>query len=165
MRTDFLFSHKSDHWATPKDWLELWHKRWSFTFDPCPLRSENNAISKDWKGRVFCNPPYSNIKSFVEKGVLEVNKGNAEFIVFLLPHRSSTKWYHKLIYDYKNERLRKCWKKIELPKRLRFGNADNPAPFDSVLLIYKLNPLKIDYCFKHNSPIRLKNGLCELCDK
>ena len=24
MITDFLFSHKSDHWSTPKEWLEHW---------------------------------------------------------------------------------------------------------------------------------------------
>ena len=130
MNTELIFSKKSDDWSTPKDFYEKLDKEFSFTFDPCPLRSEDkNAMFIDWKGRVFCNPPYSNIRNFLEKGVLEIKRGNAEKVVFLIPARTDTKWFHDLVYGKAEIRF--------IKGRLKFGDAKDNAPFPSMLVIYQ----------------------------
>lgn len=76
---------------------------------------------------MFCNPPYGrNIAKWVQKGFEEAQKPGTK-VVMLLPARTDTKWFH----DY-------CVKgKIEFLKgRIKFGNADNPAPFPSMIVIF-----------------------------
>jgi len=129
MNIDLMFSHKTDHWSTPKAFYDKLDKEFNFGFDPCPLRSKDNAMFKDWVGNVFVNPPYSNIRNFLEKGILEVRKGNASLIVFLVPARTDTKWFHDLIYGKYEIRF--------IKGRLKFGTSNNSAPFPSMLIIIK----------------------------
>jgi hypothetical protein len=94
MNTDVMFSSKSDHWSTPIDFYKKLDAEFKFTCDPCPLNSDFDGLQIAWLGRVFCNPPYSNIKGFIEKGRQEIANGNAELVVFLVPARTDTKWFH-----------------------------------------------------------------------
>jgi hypothetical protein len=68
-------------------------------FDPCPYdpnwSSGVNGIFLDWKPRTFVNPPYSNVRPWVEKAIIESQKGN--FVVMLLKHDSSTAWFRLLM--------------------------------------------------------------------
>lgn len=126
-----LFSRKSNHWSTPKDLYDDLNKEFMFTFDPCPLQSEDVTwLLKDWKGRVFVNPPYSNIANFMDKALLELKKGNIELVVFLVPARTDTKWFHKYVLGMNGE--------IRFIKgRLKFGDSENSAPFPSMVCIFK----------------------------
>lgn len=125
-----LFSHKTDNWSTPKDLLKKLDEEFNFTYDPCPLQSEDiTVLLQEWKGRVFCNPPYSNIRPFLEKALIELKKGNIEIAVFLLFARTDTKWFHDLVYGKHEVRF--------LKGRLKFGNAKNSAPAPSMLVILK----------------------------
>ena len=87
-----------------------------------------DGLSQNWGGySVFCNPPYGReISKWVKKGFEEAQKPGTK-VVMLLPARTDTKWFH----DY-------CVKgKIEFLKgRLKFGNAGNPAPFPSMIVIF-----------------------------
>ena len=128
-----MFSHNSDHWSTPKNYYDEINKEFNFTFDPCPLRcADENALFIEWHGRVFVNPPYSNIRNFIEKGILEVKKGNAEYVVFLVPVRTDTKWFHDLVYNKYELRF--------IKGRLKFGTGQNSAPFPSMLIIVRPCP-------------------------
>ena len=71
-------THKTDNWSTPKYLLDLLEKDFGkFDYDPCPLRTDDKTrLLTDWKGNVFCNPPYSNAKEFLNKALLEIKKGN-----------------------------------------------------------------------------------------
>ena len=130
MNTDLMFSHKTDHWSTPKEFYNKLNEEFNFDYDPCPLKGDdNNALFVDWIGNVFCNPPYSNIRNFLEKGILEVRKGNAKTVVFLIPARTDTKWFHDLLYRKYTIRF--------IKGRLKFGNSKNSAPFPSMLVIVK----------------------------
>lgn len=62
---------------------------------------EDNSLIQKWTGNVWCNPPYSvpNVGLFVTKAVYEVNKGNCNLVVMLLPTNTATKWFHKYIYN------------------------------------------------------------------
>jgi len=119
----------SDHYATPKRFYNQIDKEFNFDFDPCPLRSQVDGLLIDWNGNIYVNPPYSNIEPFIKKGISEIKKGNASKIVFLIPIRSDTKYWHNLIMPFASE--------IRFVKgRLNFNESKSPAPFPCVLVIF-----------------------------
>lgn len=116
-----LFSRKSDNWATPhkmyKEYIE------SGYYDPCPLNSNFDGLSVDWKQKNFVNPPYSKIKQFVDKAIEEHKKGKE--VILLIPARTDTKYFRKLV-DYGCNIL-------FITGRLHFNNS-NSAPFPSCIV-------------------------------
>jgi hypothetical protein len=129
MLNSVVFSSKSDHWATPKDFYDELDAEFGFTFDPCPLMSSEDGSKVKWTGRVFCNPPYSAIGRFLEKGLWHLSQGDCELLVYLIPARTDTAWFH----DY-------CYGKAEIRfirGRLKFGNGKGNAPFPSMLVIFR----------------------------
>ena len=125
-----LFSKKSDHWATPKDIYDKYMN--AGFFDPCPLNATFDGLDPnfDWKKKTYVNPPYSDIRSWLGKALIELEAGNCEEIVFLIPARTDTRWFHELIYN--NE-----YATIEFIKgRLKFGDSKNSAPFPSMFVVF-----------------------------
>ena len=120
-----LFSSANQHWATPRALYLALDAEFGFTYDPCPLAPSGDGLATSWKGkRVYCNPPYGR---GVERWLAKARE--AELAVFLLPARTDTKWWHE--HAMKADEIR------FLRGRLRFGNAENVAPFPSVVLVYK----------------------------
>lgn len=134
-----LFSSKSDDWSTPKDLFMELDREFHFTLDPCA--SDNNhkcdlyytvdedGLSQNWAPHnVFCNPPYGRvIGDWVRKGYNEFLKGAT--VVFLLPARTDTKWFHEYIYGKATIRF--------IKGRLKFGDSIQSAPFPSMIVIFK----------------------------
>lgn len=82
-------------------------------------------------GAVFCNPPYGReIGKWVQKAYEEAKDGTT--VVLLIPARTDTSYFHEFIYGKAEIRF--------IRGRLRFedddGNAADPAPFPSMLVIY-----------------------------
>lgn len=125
MRTEAIFSHKSDHWATPGECREDLYREFALDFDPCPLRAEFDGLGVSWAGkRVFCNPPYSDIPAFLAK------RDEADVTVFLLPSRTGTRWFHETVLPFA--------KVIRfLRGRLKFGGSKTNAPFDSLIAVFE----------------------------
>lgn len=127
----------TDVHGTP-DWLyEALDKEFGFTLDPCcdgsnckcPLfyTPEIDGLQQDWGSEtVFMNPPYSDAESWMKKAY-ESSKSGAT-VVCLLPARTDTKWWHA--YAMKGE-IR------FLRGRLKFGSAIHPAPFPSVVVVFR----------------------------
>jgi site-specific DNA-methyltransferase (adenine-specific) len=124
-----LFSKKSDDWATPQNLYALLDSEFGFDFDPCPLNRTFDGLEVNWGKRNFVNPPYSNQRAFIEKGNLELMRGNAELNVYLLPARTDTKLFHELIYGKSEIRF--------LRGRLKFGDSKNSAPFPSMVCVMR----------------------------
>ena len=122
-----LFSKKSDDWSTPVSLYRELDSEFKFTDDPCPLGGVDGLV-RDWGTRVFCNPPYSNIKGFLEKARVEMEK-KTELAVFLVPSRTDTKWFHEYLYHKAELRF--------IRGRLKFGESKNSAPFPSMLAIFR----------------------------
>lgn len=135
-----LFSSKTNEWATPKLFFEELNKEFNFTLDPCAT-DENHKCEKyytikedgllqDWKNHcVFCNPPYgSSIKHWVKKCYEEHKKNNIT-IVMLIPARTDTSYFHEYIYHKAELRF--------IKGRLKFNDGNNPAPFPSMVVIYR----------------------------
>jgi hypothetical protein len=128
MFNEALISSKSDHWSTPDHVYAELHNEFGFTFDPCPLMATEDGRKAPWAGRVFCNPPYSRIKEFLKKGLFHLAKGDCSLLVYLIPARTDTAWFH----DYcKRGEIR------FLRGRLKFGGAKNSAPFPSMVVVFR----------------------------
>jgi hypothetical protein len=131
-----VFSSKSDHWSTPPDFYAKLNEEFGFTFDPCPLMSTTDGVKTKWTGRVFCNPPYSAIDRFLEKGLFHLAQRDCELLVYLIPARTDTAWFHDHCYGNKAE--------IRFIRgRLKFGGSLNSAPFPSMLVIFREAPLPV----------------------
>lgn len=124
-----VFSSSSDHWATPSVVYDALNAEFAFTFDPCPLNSVEDGLQVKWGGAVYCNPPYSAIPKFIKKGLYHLANGDARLLVYLLPARTDTAWFH----DY-------CLQAAEirfLRGRLKFGAAVFNAPFPSMAVVFR----------------------------
>jgi phage N-6-adenine-methyltransferase len=141
-----LHSSKSNDWGTPKALFDEWNERWGpFNLDPCtspdnPLGTKyfftekDNGLVQDWSKfglfiRFFMNPPYGREGS---KWVLKAHEETQHhFIqgVALLPSRTGTRWFQNIILPN--------YEIIFLPGRIRFVGARDPAPFDSMLVIFR----------------------------
>ena len=121
----------SDNYATPKKFYSQINAEYGFTFDPCPYKHDFswNGLEVDWNGNIYCNPPYSSIEPFIEKGIAEIRKGNAKKIVYLIPVRSDTKYWHNLIMKFASEI-------IFVQGRLNFNDSKSHAPFPCVLIVF-----------------------------
>lgn len=118
------FSHKSDHWTTPKVLYDLYVKE-NGHFDPCPLHCVSfDGLSIPWKEKNFVNPPYSQIDKWVDKAIQESKLHKK--VVLLLPVRTDTKWF---------EKLSKYGITVHFfTGRLKFGDSKNSAPFPLMLV-------------------------------
>jgi hypothetical protein len=86
-----------------------------------------DGLAIDWPDCTFVNPLYSWPLSWVEKAILENQKGKT--IALLLKHDSSTRWY-KLLHQAGAHFLMPS-------ERLRFSDKKS-APFPSIIaLLYK----------------------------
>jgi len=145
-------SGNSDNWSTPRYLLKLLEKDFGkFDYDPCPLKSDDKtSLFKDWKGNVFCNPPYSNVEEFLNKGILEIKKENVKQAIFLIIPRTSTKYWQKYVMTYADE--------IHfINKRLKFGSSNSCAPFPSCIIKFT-NTKKKDYVKTYVYDLRKKVG-------
>ena len=126
-------TRESDHYCTPKDFYQKLHEEFRFTFDPCPLRCETfNGLEVDWNGIVYVNPPYSHIEVWIEKGLTEIRKGNAEKVVYLIPLRTDSWYWHNKILAFSEE--------VRLVRgRLRFGEKKDLAPFGVAVIVFDKN--------------------------
>lgn len=89
-----------DCWYTP---AEILHPLGTFDLDPacdsrCPNRTairmvgpDENGLSMPWFGRVWCNPPFSNVVPWVDR---MINHGNGVMLVFA---RSDAIWFQRAV--------------------------------------------------------------------
>ena len=96
---DHFKAERKQDLTTPREFFDKLHARFRFTMDgaataqnallPC-FSSEGYLLS--WHSeRVFCNPPWSNIRHFIDQAPL------AELAVFLVPARVNAKWFHRAL--------------------------------------------------------------------
>ena len=84
---------------TPVEFFAKLNATFHFTLDGAST-AENALVPKfstelqpkPWAGeRVFCNPPWSNIRPFVEMAP------TADLAVLLVPSRTNCKWFHRAL--------------------------------------------------------------------
>lgn len=78
-------------------------------------------------GANYVNPPYGReIGKWLAKGYSEAQRGKT--VVFLIPSRTDTKWWHD--YVMKADEIR------FIKGRLKFDEHENSAPFPSAIVIF-----------------------------
>lgn len=119
------FSSLTDHWSTPESVYQKLYQEFHFDDDPCPLNGAG-GLCREWGWSTFCNPPYSEISTWVQKAYNEAKTGKT--IVLLVPSRTDTKWWHEYIMKAKEIRF--------IKGRLKFGGSKNSAPFPSAVIVF-----------------------------
>ena len=140
MNISACLSSKSNEWATPQEFFDELDKEFNFTLDPCAnsenhkcdlyYTKEEDGLSKDWRGHiVFCNPPYGREIGNWVKYAYEQSREKGTLVVMLIPARTDTRYFHEFIYGKAEIRFVKG--------RLKFGDGTSPAPFPSMIVIFR----------------------------
>jgi phage N-6-adenine-methyltransferase len=138
-----LFTRESDEWETP-DVLVAWlNMTFQFTLDPCAtsenhkceryFTTEDDGLTQSWsEERVFLNPPYSQVKLWMQKAYESAQTERAT-VACLVAVRTDTRWWQDWVLGKANE--------IQyLAGRVTFkrpGKPANTAPFPSALVVYR----------------------------
>lgn len=142
-------SSKTVEWETPQDFFDKLNEEFGpLTLDVCATRENRkcpsfygldvglDGLTAPWHvnaipgPKCWMNPPYGRtIGKWIAKASLEASKGCT--VVFLLPARTDTKYFHDYIYNKPNVEIR------FIKGRLKFGGHKNPAPFPSMVVIFK----------------------------
>ena len=140
MNLDVMYMSKSNEWTTPQDFYDELDKEFHFNLDPCTdgtnakceryFTKEDDGLSQSWEGsRVFVNPPYgTEISKWVAKSFYEGHKDNT-LVVMLIPARTDTRYFHDYILNRSEIRF--------IRGRRKFGGGSNPAPFPSMVVIFR----------------------------
>lgn len=115
---------------------------------------KRNGLKRSWAGRVWCNPPFSDLGPWVTKAWREMAQPRGPSVVAMLLPASRTEqpWWQHDVEPHRDRgprRLGNGGPRVELttrflPTRTRFGTPDDPAghfagspPFGCVLLVWK----------------------------
>ena len=122
------FSSQRLDWQTPKSVYDSLNREFDFTFDPCPHNPTFDGLTKRWGARNFCNPPYGReIGKWLKKGYEEWKK--EKIVVFLIPSRTDTQWWHTYVMQATEIRF--------IKGRLKFDEHKNSAPFPSAIVVFQ----------------------------
>lgn len=126
-----MFSSAHDNWSTPKDVYDALDKEFNFNDDPCPLGG-TGGLDREWGTSVFVNPPYSEIKKWVQYAYWQANDPLTKIkrtVVMLIPSRTDTRYWHDYVMKAKEIRF--------IKGRLKFGGSKNSAPFPSAVVVFQ----------------------------
>ena len=158
------FTNKSNEWETPRCLFNELDKEFNFTLDPCcdhnndkcekHYTKKDNGLIQDWSNEVvFMNPPYGReIGVWIEKAYKESLKGAV--VVYLIPARTDTRYWHDYIFPNAEIRFLKGRVKFlnngeetyyieqlglfgEEDSQVVTSGGDMPAPFPSAVVIFK----------------------------
>ena len=132
-----MFSSARQDWETPLALFYELDREFGFTLDVCAL-SHNakcerfydpvcNSLNQKWHGVCWMNPPYGRgIYDWVKKAYESAQEGAT--VVCLLPARTDTRWFHEFCLKGEIRYLR---------GRVKFVGAEHPAPFPSMIVIFR----------------------------
>lgn len=149
----------TDDRRTPDDLWQQWHARWQFNVDAAANEEsakcehfyaiEHDGLRQPWFGRVWCNPPYSNVGAWVAKARFEMERAaGPDVIVMLVPaNRTEQRWWQENIEPQRDAEPLFDGHSLRvefLPGRIRFNRpgwtkpakGDRP-PFGLCLLIWE----------------------------
>jgi len=123
-----LFTSLRADWMTPKALYQALDAEFGFDFDPCPAKPNTDGLGSEWGKINFVNPPYGKeIGKWIQKGYEQNLKGKT--VVFLIPSRTDTQWWHDYIMKANEIRF--------IRGRLKFDDQKNSAPFPSAIVVFK----------------------------
>ncbi len=137
----------SDDWRTPYRLFRNLHREFGFSMDGAATKHDtllprftDDIHNQSWDGeRVFCNPPYSDTKTFLVKA------SEADLAVFLIPYRPhTTYWLKHLFTNPLCHEIRILHRAVKyLPPAGHNGLAIR-SPFASAIVIFKSESRKVE---------------------
>jgi phage N-6-adenine-methyltransferase len=95
------FKSTNQSWETPDELYIPIDAMFHFTRDVCASSSntkcvmfyseENSCLDKKWDGINWMNPPFKNMKKFIQKAY---DERETAVTVCLIPARTNTRWWH-----------------------------------------------------------------------
>ncbi|EKN4258686.1 DNA methylase [Escherichia coli] len=135
----------SDYWRTPFLLFKNLHREFSFTLDGAATKHDtllprftDDIHNQSWDGeRVFCNPPYSDIPSFLVKA------SEADLAVFLIPYRPQTIYWLKHIFTNQLcHEIRILHRAVKYLPPAGHNGLVVRAPFPAAIVIFRTEPRK-----------------------
>ncbi|EFU8371697.1 DNA methylase [Escherichia coli] len=135
----------SDDWRTPYRLFHNLHREYSFTLDGAATehdallpRFTDDIHNQSWVGeKVFCNPPYSDIPSFLSKAP------EADLAVFLIPYRPQTIYWLKHIFTNPLcHEIRILHRAVKYLPPAGHNGLVIRSPFPSAIVIFRTEPRK-----------------------
>lgn len=144
-----LMSDRQD-WGTPDSFMDYLKEKFDFTPDLDACASEENSKAPAWFSKskpvhfcwthqfyenVWMNPPFGNkLSSFIDKIEMQYNGGQLDRAFILVPARTDTKWFHKMMKG----NVSVCY---FIRGRFNFVHPDlncagANAPFPSILVVW-----------------------------
>ena len=122
------FSSLRLDWKTPKAVYQVLDAEFGFDHDPCPVKPKTDGLLSEWGGVNYVNPPYGKeLPKWIKKGFEEHIKGKT--VVFLIPSRTDSRWWHDYIMKAQEIRF--------IKGRLKFEGAIYNAPFPSAVVVFR----------------------------
>ena len=132
-----LFSSLTPEWPTPGGVFQALDEVYHFDLDACAtpdnakcpryFTAEQDALRQEWTGNVWLNAPYGrDIGRWLRKAAQSAARGAT--VVCLVPSRTDTSWWHRWCMQGNIFFIR---------GRLRFGDAENSAPFPSAIVVFE----------------------------
>ena len=96
------FESKNQNWETPPEIFEPLNEEFHFDLDVCATKEtakckkfftkEQDALTQDWKGVCWMNPPFNKVGTWLKKAFEESQKGST--VVCLIASKTNTNWWH-----------------------------------------------------------------------
>lgn len=121
------------------------HREFGFTLDGAATKHDtllprftDDIHNQSWDGeRVFCNPPYSDIPSFLLKAP------EADLAVFLIPYRPhTTYWLKRILTNPLCHEIRILHRAVKYLPPAGHNGLTIRSPFSSGVIIFKKEPRK-----------------------
>ncbi len=129
---------KQDY-ATPHWLFNMLNANYGFTIDCCATR-ENAKLPRFWTEevdglrqnwgpeRVFCNPPFNDMQSWIEKAIFETSQSYCPLVCMLCNNDCSTDWWH-LAYSHSTHR-------IFINRRIKYIGAPQAQMISSMCFLF-----------------------------
>ena len=138
--TAYIPKSETVEWGTPQELFDKLNDEFSFTLDAAAsdlnhkcadyFTIDDDALTKDWNGVVWLNPPYGRVlNKWIKKAYEEYQRGS--IVVCLVPARTDTAWWHD--YAMRGE-IRFIRGRV---KYVRSDGFSDSAPFGSALVIFR----------------------------
>lgn len=151
---DKFTSSKSDEHYTPPNILQaVYECLGELDLDPCSnshsspnvnakkhFTIEDDGLAQEWSGRVFINPPFSDIKRWVPHVISEYSSGRVTEAIALTKAYPRTNWYKKL--------RESCQAICFVEGYQKYGKAQTSATFGTLLTYFGSNPERFCEVFK-----------------
>lgn len=135
----------SDCWRTPFLLFKNLHHEFCFTLDGAATKHDtllprftDDISRQSWVGeKVFCNPPYSDIPSFLVKA------SEADLAVFLIPYRPhTTYWLRHIFTNPLCHEIRILHRAVKFLPPAGHNGLVVRSPFPAAIVIFRTEPRK-----------------------